>query len=149
MSMKNDLINHVNTKVSAPDMKYSELIESGANTLDKAFKPHQNTEQIISANNHLSALAILKNAELKNLALQEQDQKFRQQTSEYFENSKKINNELGANLFTNNGFNLNGTEESWKADKIKYFEQYTGMENVSIYDIINNLDDPKLNLPVA
>ena len=136
MSMKNDLINHINTKVSAPNMEYSELIKNGADTLDKAFKPYQNTNEIISANNHLSALEILKNAELSKLAVQEQNEKFRQQTSEYFENSKKINNELGANLFTNNGFNLNGTEESWKADEIKYFEQYTGMENVSIYDII-------------
>ena len=56
MSMKNDLINHINTKVSAPNMDYTELMKNGADTLDKAFQPHKKTNEIISLDNHLQGI---------------------------------------------------------------------------------------------
>ena len=146
MSMKNDLINHINTKVSAPNMDYSELIKSGANTLDKAFKPHKNTEQIISLDKHLQDIRKNQLLAMKDLATQEQNKMARDVLNNKFKADSKALNEHGANLFTYGGTKLDGTEETYIQDITKDFEKQTGRKDFNIDDIIRNVNDSQLAL---
>ena len=96
MSMKNDLINHINTKVSAPNMEYSQLIRSGASTLDEAFRAHKNTNEIISLDNHLQGIRENQLLVMKGLATQEQNKMAIDAVNKKFESDSKAVNELGA-----------------------------------------------------
>ena len=146
MSMKNDLINHINTKVSAPNMEYSSLITSGADTLNEAFKPHKNTEQIISLDKHLQDIRKNQLLAMKDLATQEQNKMARDVLSKKFEADSKALNEHGANLFTYGGTKLDGTEETYIQDIMKDFEKQTGRKDFNIDDVIRNVNDSQLAL---
>ena len=146
MSMKNDLINHINTKVSAPDMDYSSLITSGANTLDKAFQSHKNTNEIISLDNHLQGIRKNQLLVMQDLATQEQNKMAIDVLNKKFEADNKAINELGANLFTYGGTKLDGTEETYIQDIMKDFEKQTGRKDFNIDDVIRNVNDSQLVL---
>ena len=146
MSMKNDLINHINTKVSAPNMEYSSLITSGADTLDEAFKPYKNTEKIISLDNHLQTIRKNELLAMKDLATQEQNKRAIDVLNKKFEADSKALNELGANLFTYGGTKLDGTEETYIQDIMKDFEKQTGRKDFNIDDVIRNVNDSQLAL---
>ena len=146
MSMKNDLINHINTKVSAPNMDHSSLIISGANTLDKAFQPHKNTEQIISLDDHLQKIRGNQLVVMKDLATQEQNKRAIDILNKKFEADSKALNEAGANLFTYGGTKLDGTEDTYIQDIMKDFEKQTGRKDFNIDDVIRNVNDRQLAL---
>ena len=146
MSMKNDLINHINTKVAAPHMEYSSLIKNGADTLDKAFQPHKNTEQIISLDDHLQKIRENQLGVMKGLATQEQNKMAIDVLNKKFEADSKALNELGANLFTYGGTKLDGTEDTYIQDIMKDFEKQTGRKDFNIDDVIRNVNDSQLAL---
>ena len=146
MSMKNDLINHINTKVSAPNMDYANLMKEGSYLLDKAFQPHKNTEQIISLDNHLQDIRKNQLSAMKDLATQEQNKMAIDVLNKKFEADSKSLNELGANLFTYGGTKLDGTEETYIQDIMKDFEKQTGRKDFNIDDVIRNVNDSQLAL---
>ena len=146
MSMKNDLINHINTKVSAPNMEYSDLIKSGADTLDKAFQPYKNTNEIISMNGEIDRIRALQESELKIFAQQEQDRIAINIVNEKIKEKEEELNEIKANLFTEGGTNLNGTEETFKQNIIRDFEKETGKTGFTIDDLKRNVDSYQLSM---
>ena len=144
--MKNDLINHINTKVSAPNMEYSQLIRSGAATLDEAFRPYKNTKEMISLDSHLEGIRKNQLLAMKDLATQEQNKIAIDILNNKFEADSKALNELGANLFTYGGTKLDGTEDKYIQDLMKDFEKQTGRKDFNIDDVIRNVNDSQLAL---
>lgn len=146
MSLRDQLLNPINTNIRGNQLDSSNLINTGISALDKAFKPHQNTNSIINLDTQLENIRMQQSEKMRLLADQEQNKIAIEKINKAFEDKEKNNNELGFNLFTNGGTNLDGNEETFKENILKDVKRQTGRNDLTIDDLIRNVNDPQLSL---
>lgn len=146
MSLRDQLLNGINTTIRGGQLDSSNLINTGISALDRAFKPHQNTNSILNLDAQLENIRMQQSAKMKLSAHNEQNKIAIDKINEALKNKEKNNNELGFNLFTNNGTNLNGNEETFRESILKDVKRQTGRNDLTIDDLIRNVNDPQLSL---
>lgn len=146
MSLRDQLLNPINTNIRGGQLDSSNLINIGISALDRAFKPHQNTNSIINLDAQLENIRMQQSEKMRLLADKEQNKIAIEKINKVFEYKEKNNNELGFNLFTNGGTNLDGNEETFKENILKDVKRQTGRNDLTIDDLIRNVNDPQLSL---